>query len=464
MKRTNKPFTFIDLFAGIGGFHHALEGLGGKCVLACEIDNSCRDLYSKTFNIKNGVFPTDVRSLTHDANGKTLSSKSISAIVPDHNVLCAGFPCQPFSKSGKQLGIHDQTRGTLFFDIMEIARAKKPKYMILENVRNLAGPRHIDTWEIIIDSLRDAGYRVCETPVVLSPHLVPREFGGAPQIRDRVFILCEYVSRKGVRNSRPLISREWFKEVWNPDDWRISDYLDSDSEIRNVESYRLNQDELAWVEAWDYFVRNLPDDTLPGFPIWADCFARTPVIESGTPKWKRDFLMKNSSFYCRHRLFIDKWKKMKWGSSSRTVSEFPPSRQKFEWQARKQHPTRTSRTLRDLVLQMRPSGIRVKPATYLPALVAITQTSIVGPEVGCKGIREYRRITPREAAHLQGMPSDCFANAGIDDKQAYKQLGNAVNVGLAKLVASCLLEYCGNVAHHNIASVNDADLFAKLVP
>jgi len=440
MTRKSKSFTFIDLFAGIGGFHYALDSIGGECVMACEIDESCRQLYRHTFpKLPEDMFPSNIRSLTQDESGNSLSSRQINRNVPDHDVLCAGFPCQPFSKSGKQEGVYDQTRGTLFFDIMEIARAKKPKYMILENVRNLAGPRHTDTWRIIIDSLRDAGYRVCEQPVVLSPHLIPKEMGGAPQVRDRVFILCEYVTKRKPRETHPLVTRDAFKNEWNPDNWSIADYLESDYKIKCIDKYRLNDDEKAWIEAWDYFIRNIPSDHLPGFPLWSDCFIKKPQIKRDMPKWKKDFLQKNSDFYCDYKSFIDKWKKMKWGRVKQTVSEFPPSRQKFEWQARKQHPTRKGRTLRDLVMQMRPSGIRVKPATYLPALVAITQTSVVGPDVKCRGISEYRRITPSEASHLQGIPSDCFDIANIDDKQAYKQLGNAVNVGVVALVATALL-------------------------
>ena len=151
---------------------------------------------------------------------------------------------------------------------------------------------------------------------------------------------------------------------------------------------------------------------LPGFPLWADEW--TPLskllIPADTPKWKADYLRKNAEFYTAHKQAIDRWAK-KWDLYS---DRFPPSRRKLEWQAQD-----TAR-LWDTVMHFRPSGIRAKAPTYLPALVAITQTSIIGS-------RE-RRLSPREAARLQGLP-DWFDFGTQPPAATYRQLGNGVSVG-----------------------------------
>ena len=146
-------FRFVDLFAGIGGFHQALEPLGGKLLLASEIDPKAREIYTANF-IKRG----DDSKFAHDINDLTKNPKRL---IPDHDILAGGFPCQPFSKSGNQKGINE-TRGTLFWNILKILETKKPKILLLENVQNLIGPKHLRDWRIMVNSMRDLGYRVSD--------------------------------------------------------------------------------------------------------------------------------------------------------------------------------------------------------------------------------------------------------------------------------------------------------------
>lgn len=445
---SDAPFRFIDLFAGVGGFHHALSapGFGGECVLACDIDDRCREVYATTWPQmqQRGAIVENIRDLTRLPDGSDRPLDQVREMVPDHEVLCAGFPCQPFSKSGSQLGVTDQTRGTLFFDILRIIDAKRPQFLILENVRNLAGPRHQDTWRVIIASLRSRGYRVASEPVVFSPHLLHPDLGGRPQSRDRVFILATRVldedddvtddaARARLLEEPPLVERV-ATPFWDPAKWDIHDYLDDDASIANLADYQLRDEERYWIRAWQAFVQGMPGDDLPGFPIWVDDFKRTKV-PTGTEPWKADFYRKNMRLYqdSANKAFIDDWLKTNWadpGQPPYRVGDFPASRRKFEWQARSAQPKRTDRDLTKLTLHLRPSGLRVKPATYLPALVAITQTSIVGSRM--------RRITPVEAARLQGLPDSVYRNAAVPDAVAYKQVGNGVNVGVVQHVARAL--------------------------
>ncbi|MDQ3664154.1 MAG: DNA (cytosine-5-)-methyltransferase, partial [Actinomycetota bacterium] len=139
------PFTFADLFAGIGGFHGALGALGGECWFASEIDPLAKQVYEANWRTA--------------AEGDLVPLTEAAMSVPPHDVLAAGFPCQPFSKSGFQRGMNE-TRGTLFWNICRILQERKPAVILLENVRNLAGPRHEHEWEVIVGALRDLGYRV----------------------------------------------------------------------------------------------------------------------------------------------------------------------------------------------------------------------------------------------------------------------------------------------------------------
>jgi DNA (cytosine-5)-methyltransferase 1 len=400
---TTPSFTFIDLFAGIGGFHAALSGLGGECVYASEIDPAAAKIYEKNW----GINP--LSDITVDANDDVMD-------VPPHDVLAAGFPCQPFSKSGAQRGM-DETRGTLYWNILKIIQAHHPKVVLLENVRNISGPRHKHEWQVIIETLRAEGYRVSETPAIFSPHLLPVGRGGRPQVRERVFITATFVGLNASPEELTADPPFAHKPVdgWDPKTWDLESDLPLDPD-HHAEGCDLTDAERLWIDAWDDFVTLMwkarGKKRLPGFPLWADEWVATDdlVIPEDTPKWKSDYLRKNSEFYTEHRSVIDKWTK-KWGIYT---DAFPASRRKLEWQAQ------DTKRLWHTVMHFRPSGIRAKAPTYVPALVAITQTSVVG-------LRE-RRLSPREATRLQGLP-EWFSFGAQRASSTYKQLGNGVSVG-----------------------------------
>ncbi|MBO3100920.1 DNA cytosine methyltransferase [Cellulomonas fengjieae] len=396
-------FTFIDLFAGIGGFHAALAAYGGACEYAVEIDKAAAAVYEQNWR------HTALGDITRDANDQQVS-------VPSAAVLAAGFPCQAFSKSGAQRGM-DEARGTLFWNVARVIEANRPTVVLLENVRNLAGPRHIHEWKTIIRTLRELGYRVADVPAVFSPHLLPRDRGGRPQVRERVFITATY-NPTGIESGpvEPVATMKDRVDGWQPSDWDLALGLPLDPD-HHVTGCDLTPAERLWIDAWNELVEIMWEERdgerLPGFPLWADEWVLTKDLRVplGTPAWKESHLVKNAAFYTRHKRVLDRWTK-KWGVHT---DAFPASRRKFEWQAQ------DTPRLWDAIMHFRPSGIRAKRATWTPALVAITQTTIVGP-------RE-RRLSPREAARLQGMP-DGFRFDGQTSAATYKQLGNGVNVGV----------------------------------
>lgn len=134
-------FRYVDLFAGIGGFRLALDAAGGKCVYASEINPSCREVYKNNF----GDEPKgDIKQIDENS-------------IPDHEILAGGFPCQAFSIAGNKRGFED-ARGTLFFEVLRIAKAKEPKVLFLENVKNLVHHDRGRTIEVIRRSLEEQGY------------------------------------------------------------------------------------------------------------------------------------------------------------------------------------------------------------------------------------------------------------------------------------------------------------------
>ena len=384
-----KSFKFIDLFCGIGGFHQAMKSLGGECVFASDIDEDCR----KTYEMNYGITP--VGDIT----------KIEAADIPPHDVLCGGFPCQEFSKDGNRLGFDDPTKGTLFFDICRILKYHHPKYVLLENVRNLASHDHGKTWNVIHDKLEDLGYNLLPEPVIFSPHYL-----GIPQHRERVYIMC---IRKDIGKVHPFT---FTKEQIIP--CTINSILQDDGEIQNIEEYRISSDLEDLINLWNEFIRNIKVEKLPSFPIWSDRLSDLDTTEdlSQYPLWKRNFILKNNELYVNNRQFIDGWLKR-----ARQNPLFFGAKAKLEWQAgHTKNPN-----IWEQIFQFRPSGIRIKVNTYFPALVAIVQTSIIGSK--------KRFLTPRECARLQSFPENFLPD--VKQQQAYKQFGNAVNVKCVELFA-----------------------------
>jgi DNA (cytosine-5)-methyltransferase 1 len=192
-------FTFIDLFAGIGGFRIPLQQIGGKCVFSSEFNQYAQESYQKNF----GEFPFgDITNLDVD-------------VVPEHDVLCAGFPCQPFSISGKMMGFED-TRGTLIYHVFKIIQSRQPRVVFLENVEHLMHHDNGNTLRVIKNNLIELGYKV-------SIKVLNASDFGLPQNRERVIIIC---SRDDEFNFEKLKTYPRIK---------LKDVLDSDGEFEYLE-------------------------------------------------------------------------------------------------------------------------------------------------------------------------------------------------------------------------------------
>jgi DNA (cytosine-5)-methyltransferase 1 len=446
-------YTFIDLFAGLGGFHLALTKLGCKCVFASELKSDLREFYHMNFPdtpIEGDITKIDAKD------------------IPAHDILCAGFPCQPFSQAGKRQGFKDEkNRGNLFDEICRIVAYHRPKYLLLENVANLKGHDNGRTWETIKYKLENELHYEVKSDI-LSPH----QFG-IPQHRRRIYIVCIDANRGNLNNFRfPSTERKVVCDIT-----KLIDENDEDIVTLAPEKQEMLN---VWQEFMDKTVAS--GQKIPRFPIWAmefgatydyanlapayqnkedligkrghlgkmisgstleECIKQLPNYaqtdkDESFPTWKKRYIEQNRLFYERNKSWLDEWLKK--------VENYDNSFLKMEWNCGDD----ANPVLEDKIIQFRASGIRVKLPTFAPALNLVgTQTPYFPwvrlPKSKWKnGVQTYGRyITIKEAAAIQGMRDLDFR----PDEQGFpltrsrisEALGNAVNVTIVKHIAKNLL-------------------------
>lgn len=446
---------FIDLFAGLGGFHLALDSLADKirgvefeCVFASELKEDLRKLYQQNFpntRIEGDITQIDPKD------------------IPAHDVLCAGFPCQPFSQAGKRMGFDDTNkRGNLFYSIYNILNYHRPQYIILENVANLKGHDQGRTWKTIETMLKDLRYDIRAD--ILSPHSFE-----ISQHRRRIFI---------VGRNRDYGNLDYFKFPVGraKDKCNINGVID----LSDTNFVPLRQETRQQLAIWQEFLNNIvaAEEKIPQFPIWAmefgadynykippchqsfedlhgkhgklgqvvtgftkeECIAQLPIYVQGEhdefPKWKIRYIEQNREFYARHKSWLDEW--------LLKVRDYENSHLKLEWNCGD-----VEATMEDKIIQFRASGIRVKLPTFAPALNLVgTQIPIFPwvklPEGTVKEGQpdRGRYMTIKEAAAIQGMQKlfeSCYSKEfPLTVNRIYEALGNAINVTLVRHIAKNL--------------------------
>ena len=409
---------FIDLFSGIGGFHKGLLNAGGfHCVFASEINHELQDIYYKNFGVKPAG---DIKKVNESD-------------IPQHDILCAGFPCQPFSLAGKKTGYKCPDSGQLIKDILRIAQYHLPDFLILENVPNILNIENGKFWEFIKKSFNKIGYQIIYK--IISPLDI-----NIPQNRKRIFIL-------GFKNQEHLQKFQWpdkknsiqplsqilqhslnHKKVESAKKKQINHWqnLLSGCNIKTLSSLSIVAPEIGATYPLDFQSFTLKEMfkykgaygiKLSNTQTWSSALSKLPFYikqDKKVPDWLRESIIYTRSLYKKNKSFLSKW--------SKEINKTNNSWQILEWRGYKDQYV-----LSDHILQFRSSGIRVSKPNKFPSLVAIntTQTPIIGSEM--------RYISKFEAAKLQNLHSLSYMPKS--ESSAFKAFGNAVNAKIVELLA-----------------------------
>lgn len=414
---------FLDLFSGIGAFHTAIKNVfyKSKCIAAVDIDDHAKQTYKKNYLKKSEII--FLEDLNDSDVIDRLTSKEIS-----YNFLCAGFPCQPFSKAGSQKGI-EHKEGKLFEKVLNVIEiynknhcSSKIDVILLENVAYLANHNNKTTWMTMKNKLEQLGYVFLKNKeIIISPIDL-----NIPQNRKRLFLIAFYkdsLKKNNISESEIENVKQNLIDLKNPSIIKLNAIEYLSKVILNQKELKKNilEDEKQQIlNIWDEFIQttNLQYKTL-GFPIWLDFFEmdkKIPEVEKNKfYKWKKEFYLKNQYFYLKNKTNIDRW----WNKNKEKLL-LKKTYCKFEWNS-----SGKIEKISDGIVQFRHSGIRVKKPDFFPALVKTSSKPIIWD----KKCLKYRYIDVKEALHLQSFDYNNFVFPdGFSNDEPFKRIGNSINV------------------------------------
>ncbi|WP_353406507.1 DNA cytosine methyltransferase [Pseudoteredinibacter isoporae] len=418
---------FIDLFAGLGGFHQGLVNAGGfECVFASEIDESLREIYANN----HGLSPHGDITKVHESS------------VPEHDVLCAGFPCQPFSLAGSKKGAKCPESGKLINDIIRIAEYRRPNFLMLENVPNVLTIENGSFWHYIKSSFEGLGYKIIHK--VISPDEV-----GIPQNRKRLFIVgsldhqlldCfEWPLQKKEKTLEAVIEKKIKRNHKRLEDGKRLQLehwqrLLIDCGLKTMPPISLCAPEFGATYPLDFHNLRVKDmqnykgaygKSLKDCKSWSEVMMLMPSYvqkNKAAPEWMLESVEYSRSFYRKHKRFLNSWHK--------NLQKENNSWQILEWRGHRDY-LNFDRHL----IQFRASGIRIIRAVRAPSLISMTPTQI--PIVGS----QMRYLSKHEAAKLQNLHK--LKSIPKNDTRAFKAFGNAVNAKVVELIAKKLIKLQG---------------------